>query len=39
LNELDQDVAEYLHSQAKAAHISLTKVINELIREKLTIHR
>jgi hypothetical protein len=39
LNELDQDVAEYLRSQAKAARISQTKVINDLIREKLTIRR
>jgi hypothetical protein len=38
LNELDQDVAEYLRSQAMAAHISPTQMINDLIREKLTIH-
>ncbi|MDR1232539.1 MAG: hypothetical protein LBK61_14195 [Spirochaetaceae bacterium] len=37
LSELDQDVAEYVRSQAKTAHISLIKVINDLIREKLTI--
>jgi hypothetical protein len=38
LNELDQDVAEYVRSQAKAARISQTKVINDLIREKLTVN-
>jgi hypothetical protein len=37
LNELDHDVAEYVRSQAEAAHISLTQMINDLIREKLTI--
>jgi hypothetical protein len=37
LSELDQDVAEYLSTQAKAAHTSRTKVINDLIREKLTV--
>jgi hypothetical protein len=39
LSELDQDVAEYVRAQAKAAHISLIKVINDLIREKLTVRR
>jgi hypothetical protein len=37
LSELDQDVAEYVRTQAKAARISQTKVINDLIREKLSV--
>ncbi|MDR0597748.1 MAG: hypothetical protein LBG14_04510 [Treponema sp.] len=35
LSELDQDVAEYLRIQALAANKSQTRVINDLIREKL----
>jgi hypothetical protein len=39
LSELDQDVAEYVRSEAEAAHTSLIKVINNLIREKFTVRR
>jgi hypothetical protein len=37
LSELDRDVAEYVRFQAQTAHKSHTKVINDLIREKLTV--
>ena len=37
LNELDQEVAEYLRTQAKAFHKSLTEVINDLVREKIAV--
>jgi hypothetical protein len=36
LTDLDRDVAEYVRVQAQAAHKSQTKVINDLIREKIT---
>ena len=35
LNELDKDVAEYLHIQSKAFHKSQVEIINDLVREKL----
>lgn len=37
LSELDRDVAEYLRTKAQATHKSQTKVINDLIREKLAV--
>jgi hypothetical protein len=37
LTELDQDVAEYVRVQAQATHKSQTKVINDLIREKISV--
>ena len=37
LNELDEDVAEYLRAQAKASNKSQVEVINNLVREKLAI--
>ena len=37
LNELDQDVIEYLRKQATAFHKSQIAVINDLIREKLAV--
>jgi len=38
LSELDREVAEYLHTQAKAFHKSHIEVINELVREKLAVN-
>ncbi len=35
LSELDRDVREYLSEQAAVSHKSKTKIINDLIREKL----
>jgi hypothetical protein len=35
LSELDRDVADYVRIQAQSAHKSLTRVINDLIREKV----
>ena len=37
LNELDIDVVEYLHTQAKAFHKSQTEIINDIVREKLAV--
>ncbi|MDR1419718.1 MAG: hypothetical protein LBI86_05050 [Treponema sp.] len=37
LSELDRDAAEYLRAQALAANKSQTRVINDLIREKLVL--
>jgi len=37
LSELDTDVSEYLYSQSKALHKSHIEIINELVREKLTV--
>jgi hypothetical protein len=37
LNELDRDVAEYVRAQANVTHKSQTKVINDIIREKLVL--
>jgi hypothetical protein len=37
LNELDKEAAEYLREQAQKAHKSQAAIINDLIREKLTI--
>jgi hypothetical protein len=37
LNELDQDIAEYVRVQARTTHKSLARVINDLIREKIAI--
>ena len=37
LNELDKEVAEYLHTQAKVFHKSQIEIINELVHEKLEV--
>jgi len=37
LNELDQDVMEYLRKQATAFHKSQVQIINDLIHEKLAV--
>jgi hypothetical protein len=37
LSELDRDVAEYVRVQAQRTHKSLARVINDLIREKITL--
>ena len=37
LSELDQEVAEYLRTQAKVFNKSQTEIINDLVREKLAI--
>jgi hypothetical protein len=36
LSELDGDVAEYVRAQAQTTHKSQARVINDLIREKIT---
>jgi hypothetical protein len=35
LSDLDRDVAEYVRIQAQTTHKSQTRVINDLIREKI----
>ena len=37
LSELDEEVVEYLHSQAEKMHKSHTQVINDLVHEKLAV--
>lgn len=37
LSELDQEVAEYLYTQAKMHHKSNAEVINDLVHEKLSM--
>ena len=37
LNELDQDVMEYLHKQSTAFHKSKIQIINDLVHEKLAV--
>jgi len=37
LSELDREVADYLRNQAKTSHKSQIEVINDLVREKLTV--
>ena len=37
LSDLDQDVADYLRTQAKTFHKSQVEIINDLVREKLTV--
>jgi len=37
LNELDKEVAEYLYLKAKEFHKSKVEIINELVREKITV--
>ena len=37
LNELDHDVLEYLRKQATTFHKSKIQIINDLVREKLTL--
>ena len=37
LNKLDHDVMEYLRKQADTFHKSQIEIINDLVREKLTI--
>jgi hypothetical protein len=37
LNELDREVVEYVRIQANTSHKSQTKVINDIIREKLAL--
>ena len=37
LDELDQEVAEYLRTQAMTFHKSQIQVINDLVREKLAV--
>jgi hypothetical protein len=37
LNELDRDVIEYLRKQAATYHKSQIQIINDLIREKLSV--
>ena len=37
LSELDQEVAEYLRTQAKAFHKSQAEIINDLVREKIAV--
>jgi len=37
LNELDQDVMEYLHKQSTVFHKSKIQIINDLIHEKLAV--
>jgi hypothetical protein len=37
LNELDEEVAEYLRVQAEMFHKSQTQVINDLVHEKLAV--
>jgi hypothetical protein len=37
LNELDEEVAEYLRTQAERFHKSQTQVINDLVHEKLAV--
>lgn len=38
LNNLDREVAEFIHAQAKTFHKSQTEVINDLVREKLAVN-
>ena len=35
LNELDKEVSDYLHAQAKKFHKTQTQIINDLVHEKL----
>ena len=37
LSELDREVVEFLHAQAKEFHKSQAEVINDLVREKLAL--
>jgi hypothetical protein len=37
LSELDRDVAEYVRIKAQTTHKSQARVINDLIREKITL--
>ena len=37
LSELDHEVAEYLRTQAKASNKSQAEIINDLVREKLSV--
>ena len=37
LNELDRDVMEYLQKQSVEFHKSQVQIINDLVREKLTV--
>jgi hypothetical protein len=37
LNELDNDVMEYLRNQAAAFHKSQIQIINDLVHEKLAV--
>ena len=37
LSEMDREVSEYLCTQSKALHKSHIEIINELVREKLTV--
>jgi hypothetical protein len=37
LNELDEEVADYLREQAERFHKSQTQVINDLVHEKLAV--